>query len=121
MSCFIRSAAWITAGFGQRFAGKNGKNFDCKYFGANCAEQGFNTALDNEEQREIMRKDPEKYLAYRKKIESELNSRFRFILNGSKEQADARAVRALSALTPAIPLLTHCSVRRKGYESQACE
>lgn len=29
-------------------------------------------------------------MAYRKKIESELNSRFRFILNGSKEQAEAR-------------------------------
>lgn len=33
-----------------------------------------------------------KYLAYRKRIESELNSRFRFILNGSKEQQDARNV-----------------------------
>ncbi|KAI5460705.1 steroid monooxygenase [Mariannaea sp. PMI_226] len=74
MSCFIRSSAWITGGFGQRFAGENGTNFEY-----------------NEEQREIMRNDPRKYLAYRKKIESELNSRFRFILNGSKEQADARA------------------------------
>lgn len=34
--------------------------------------------------------DPELYLRYRKNIESELNSRFRFILNGSKEQAEAR-------------------------------
>lgn len=30
MKCFIRSAAWITASFGQRFAGKNGANFKCK-------------------------------------------------------------------------------------------
>ncbi|KAJ3549988.1 hypothetical protein NM208_g224 [Fusarium decemcellulare] len=73
MKCFLRSAAWVTGGFGQRFAGKNGTNF--KY---------------NEKQREILRNDPEKYLAYRKKIESELNSRFRFILNGSKEQQEAR-------------------------------
>ncbi|KAM0266699.1 hypothetical protein ACHAPA_006621 [Fusarium lateritium] len=73
MTCFLRSAAWVTGGFGQRFAGKNGSNY--KY---------------NEKQREILRNDPEKYLAYRKKIESELNSRFRFILNGSKEQQDAR-------------------------------
>lgn len=48
--------------------------------------------IDNEKQREILRNDPEKYLAYRKKIESELNSRFRFILNGSKEQQHARDV-----------------------------
>ncbi|KAH7232766.1 steroid monooxygenase [Fusarium tricinctum] len=73
MTCFLRSAAWVTGGFGQRFAGKNGSNY--KY---------------NEKQREIFRNSPEKYLAYRKKIESELNSRFRFILNGSKEQQDAR-------------------------------
>ncbi|CAI7674093.1 unnamed protein product [Penicillium viridicatum] len=74
LKCFIRSASWVTAGFGQRFAGKGGSNF--KY---------------NEKQKEILRNDPQKYLAYRKKIESELNSRFRFILNGSEEQANARA------------------------------
>ncbi|KAF6833534.1 flavin-binding monooxygenase [Colletotrichum musicola] len=73
MSCFIRSSSWVVGGFGQRFAGKNGSNF--KY---------------SMEQHEILRNDPKKYLAYRKKIESELNSRFRFILNGSKEQQDAR-------------------------------
>lgn len=75
MKSFIRSPGWVTAGFGQRFAGKGGTNF--KY---------------NEEQRDILANDPKKYLAYRKKIESELNSRFRFILNGSDEQQQARAV-----------------------------
>ncbi|KAI9933627.1 hypothetical protein MW887_008100 [Aspergillus wentii] len=74
LKCFIRSASWVTAGFGQRFAGKGGSNFDY-----------------TEKQKNILRNDPKKYLAYRKKIESELNSRFRFILNGSKEQAEARA------------------------------
>ncbi|KAL4874222.1 hypothetical protein BJY04DRAFT_31120 [Aspergillus karnatakaensis] len=78
LKCFIRSQSWVTASFGQRFAGKGGTNF--KY---------------NERQKEILRTDPDKYLAYRKKIESELNSRFRFILNGSKEQADARAAAEL--------------------------
>ncbi|TDZ35544.1 FAD-binding monooxygenase moxY [Colletotrichum trifolii] len=73
LSCFIRSSSWVVGGFGQRFAGKKGSNF--KY---------------SEEQHEILKNDPKKYLAYRKKIESELNSRFRFILNGSKEQQDAR-------------------------------
>ncbi|KAI2823342.1 hypothetical protein CBS115989_1324 [Aspergillus niger] len=42
-------------------------------------------------QKTIFRYNPQKYLAYRKKIESELNCRFRFILNGSEEQANARA------------------------------
>lgn len=70
----VRSKTWITAGFAQRFAGPNGANF--KYSDA---------------QREVLRKDPQKYKLYRKTIESELNSRFRFILNGSEEQAEAKA------------------------------
>ncbi|ETS84129.1 hypothetical protein PFICI_02154 [Pestalotiopsis fici W106-1] len=74
MECFIRSPGWVTAGFGQRFAGKNGSNFTY-----------------SEKQKTILAENPQKYLAYRKKIESELNSRFRFILNGSQEQMDARA------------------------------
>ncbi|KAL4935626.1 hypothetical protein BDV06DRAFT_234137 [Aspergillus oleicola] len=90
MKCFIRSQSWVTASFGQRFAGKGGTNF--KY---------------NEEQKQVFLNDPKKYLAYRKKIESELNSRFRFILNGSREQAEARAaaerdMRARLAKKPGI-------------------
>ncbi|KAL4900897.1 hypothetical protein BDW74DRAFT_170468 [Aspergillus multicolor] len=74
LKCFIRSQSWVTASFGQRFAGKGGTNFQY-----------------TPEQKHTLRTDPQKYLLYRKKIESELNSRFRFILNGSKEQAEARA------------------------------
>lgn len=37
-----------------------------------------------------MRNDPVKYLTYRKNIETEISTRFRFILNDSKEQATAR-------------------------------
>ncbi|KAJ5175688.1 uncharacterized protein N7482_001565 [Penicillium canariense] len=70
---FHSHASWVTAGFGQRFAGKGGTNF--RY---------------TEKQKDIFLNDPQKYLAYRKNIESELNSRFRFILNGSEEQANAR-------------------------------
>lgn len=73
MTCFLRSTSWITAGFAQRFAGPNGSNF-----------------AYTEAQKEIFRNDPTKYLKYRKCIESELNVRFKFILNGSKEQATAR-------------------------------
>ncbi|KAE8146657.1 hypothetical protein BDV25DRAFT_162063 [Aspergillus avenaceus] len=75
LKCFIRSATWVTGNVGQKFAGKNGGNFDY-----------------TERQKETFRSDPQKYLAYRKKIESELNTRFRFILNGSQEQANARAL-----------------------------
>lgn len=51
-----------------------------------------NAVSDSEEQKEIFRNDPKKYLLYRKNIESELNTRFRFILNGSAEQQAARQV-----------------------------
>lgn len=61
------------------------------------------TILDNDKQKEILRENPQKYLAYRKKIESELNSRFRFILNGSEEQANALAVNHTTELAQ-IPL-----------------
>ncbi|KAL5315065.1 hypothetical protein ACEPPN_017716 [Leptodophora sp. 'Broadleaf-Isolate-01'] len=74
LKCFIRSTSWVTAGFGSNFAGKNGGNFDY-----------------TEEQKKLLAENPEMYLKYRKNIESELNSRFRFILNGSPEQATARA------------------------------
>ncbi|RDW59448.1 hypothetical protein BP6252_12535 [Coleophoma cylindrospora] len=74
LKCFIRSTSWVTAGFGSNFAGKDGANF--KY---------------NETQKKILKEDPKTYLRYRKNIENELNSRFRFILNGSPEQAAARA------------------------------
>lgn len=39
-----------------------------------------------------MRNDPKKYLTYRKFVESELNGRFRLILNGTEEQKEAREV-----------------------------
>ncbi|KAL4934075.1 flavin-containing monooxygenase [Aspergillus undulatus] len=77
LRCFIRSQSWVTASFGQRFAGKGGTNF--KY------------TEEPHQSQEIPR--------VRKKIESELNSRFRFILNGSKEQAEARAAAELDMRT----------------------
>jgi cation diffusion facilitator CzcD-associated flavoprotein CzcO len=74
LKCFIRSSSWVTAGFGSSFAGKDGGNF--KY---------------TEAQKKILAEDPELSLRYRKNIESEISSRFRFILNGSTEQATAKA------------------------------
>lgn len=68
---WVRSQIWITAGFAQKFAGKDGANFEY-----------------SAEQRKLF-DDPDEYKAYCKMIEGELNQRFRFIINGSEAQKDA--------------------------------
>jgi cation diffusion facilitator CzcD-associated flavoprotein CzcO len=70
---WIRNKIWITAGFAQAFAGKDGANF-----------------VYNDEQRKLFENHPDEYLAYRKMIEAELNQRFSFIINGSSAQKAAR-------------------------------
>lgn len=70
---FIRSKTWVTAGFAQKFAGPGGSNL-----------------IFSEEQKQRWAEYPEEYLAYRKAVESELNSRFRLYLKHSKEQTEAR-------------------------------
>ncbi|KAF9895269.1 hypothetical protein FE257_000171 [Aspergillus nanangensis] len=72
LKCFIRSSSWVTGVAAQRFAGKGGTNFEY-----------------TDKQKQILRADPQKYLAYRKKIETEMNARFRFLINGSQEQLQA--------------------------------
>jgi hypothetical protein len=47
---------------------------------------------DTEEQKESFKKNPESYLKYIKMIESELNQRFKFILKGTPEANQAKAV-----------------------------
>ncbi|RHZ62629.1 hypothetical protein CDV55_105871 [Aspergillus turcosus] len=69
---FIRTPIWITASFAQSKAGPNGSNF-----------------VFSEEQKEKFRNEPEIYLKYRKEVEHELNSRFKFIIRDSPEQAEA--------------------------------
>ncbi|KAK2813963.1 hypothetical protein FQN50_000364 [Emmonsiellopsis sp. PD_5] len=69
---WVRNPTWITAGFGQKFAGPNGSNF-----------------AYSEEQKEEWRKNPEEYRKYRKMIEDELNNRFRFTLRNSKESDES--------------------------------
>ncbi|OAG03250.1 FAD/NAD(P)-binding domain-containing protein [Paraphaeosphaeria sporulosa] len=71
---WIRSPIWITAGFAQTWAAKQGANF--KY---------------SEAQLSYLQNNPKKYLEYRKQIENELNQRFKFILKGSPAAAEARA------------------------------
>ncbi|KIE03468.1 hypothetical protein MAJ_00982, partial [Metarhizium majus ARSEF 297] len=69
---FIRTPTWITAGFAQSKAGPGGSNF-----------------AFSEEQKQTFRADPKAYMDYRKDIESELNSRFKFIITDSPEQEEA--------------------------------
>ena len=52
----------------------------------------FDRFLDTEDQKEYFRKNPTKYLKYIKMIESELNQRFKFILNGTTEAHQAKTV-----------------------------
>ncbi|EFX06152.1 flavin-binding monooxygenase [Grosmannia clavigera kw1407] len=100
LKAFVRSTTWVTAGFGQRFAGPNGANF--KY---------------SDEQKEVMRTDPKKYLTYRKFVESELNGRFRLILNGTKEQEEARefAIKEMTRKSAKKPEVAEQLIP-KGYE-----
>ncbi|KAJ4290394.1 hypothetical protein N0V90_010610 [Kalmusia sp. IMI 367209] len=70
---WVRSPIWITAGFAQTWAGKQGANFQY-----------------SEEQLQYLTQNPHKYLEYRKQIENELNQRFKFILKGSEAATKAR-------------------------------
>lgn len=70
---WIRSPIWITAGFAQTWAGKDGANFEY-----------------TPEQQKYLQENPKKYMEYRKQIENELNQRFKFIIKGSQEATDAR-------------------------------
>ncbi|KAJ5577120.1 hypothetical protein N7535_004046 [Penicillium sp. DV-2018c] len=65
---WIRSPTWITAGAAQRFASKEGGNFDY-----------------SPEQKQLFKENPELYLKYCKMVESELNQRFKFILRNTPE------------------------------------
>ncbi|KAE8403645.1 FAD/NAD(P)-binding domain-containing protein [Aspergillus pseudonomiae] len=69
---WVRNPTWITAGFAQKYAGKDGANF--KY---------------SEEDKAEWRRNPEKYLDYRRLIEGELNQRYKLVLRNTKESHEA--------------------------------
>ncbi|KAJ4204164.1 hypothetical protein NW759_015001 [Fusarium solani] len=73
MHVVARSPTWVTAGGAPGYAGPGGANF--KY---------------SEETKQKFRDDPELYLRYIKAIETEMNTRFQFVVNGSKEAKAAR-------------------------------
>jgi cation diffusion facilitator CzcD-associated flavoprotein CzcO len=72
LTTFIRQPTWITAGFAQKYAGAGGTNFNF-----------------TEEQKATFVEHPKTYHVYRKRLENELNGRFRLILKDSPEQAEA--------------------------------
>ncbi|KNG86137.1 dimethylaniline monooxygenase [Aspergillus nomiae NRRL 13137] len=87
---WVRSPTWITAAFGQQFAGKNGQNFEY-----------------TEEQKQAFAKDPASYQRYKKTIENELNKRFKLVLRNTKEsdEANAYAFQEMSMKLAAKPYL----------------
>ena len=50
------------------------------------------TEPDSDKQKAILREDPKAYLEYRKMIEAEIGFRFRFLMLGGPEAAQARQV-----------------------------
>ncbi|KAL2844102.1 dimethylaniline monooxygenase [Aspergillus pseudoustus] len=71
---WVRSPTWITAAFGQAYAGKDGQNFSY-----------------SEEQKKAFADNPKMYHQYKKTIESELNTRFKLVLRNTKESDEANA------------------------------
>ena len=69
----IRSATWVTTNFAAKFASPEGQNYNY-----------------TEEQKRAWAEDPKLYLAYRREIEAELNSRFGLYIDHTPEQKAAR-------------------------------
>ncbi|KAF2397971.1 FAD/NAD(P)-binding domain-containing protein [Trichodelitschia bisporula] len=89
---WVRSPIWVTAGFAQRWAGEDGRNF-----------------AYSQEQKNYLAANPKKYMEYRKQIENELNQRFKFIIRGSPEAAAAREY-------------SYAEMRRKlNYDARLCD
>jgi cation diffusion facilitator CzcD-associated flavoprotein CzcO len=70
---FLRSPVWITTGFGAKYAGPGGTNFDY-----------------SEEQMQKWREDPEEYNKYARDVEGELNKRFNLMHMHSADQKNSR-------------------------------
>lgn len=73
----------------QQFAGPNGVNFQCELQSCRGLDQDvrlIRLSSDTDEQKKRFREDPKHALKYRKMMESELNQRFKFIVQGTPEQ-----------------------------------
>lgn len=69
----VRSSTWITNGIAEKFAGPGGSNL---WF--------------SEEQKNEWAQHPDKYLAYRKLVETSMNERFPLYIDHTPEQRAAR-------------------------------
>ncbi|OQV04839.1 hypothetical protein CLAIMM_09663 [Cladophialophora immunda] len=85
---WVRSPIWVTAGYGSKYAGENGANFQY-----------------SKEQQQAWARDEGQYLSYRKKVERELNIRFKFILRNTQE-----AEEALNVSVYRLPNVNHANL-----------
>lgn len=74
LTAFLRSPAWITTGFGAKYAAKDGTNFEY-----------------SKEQRKEFQESPGSYAKYCRDVEGELNKRFSLMHTQDKDQLDARS------------------------------
>ena len=70
---FLRSAVWVTTGFGAKYAGPGGTNFEY-----------------SSDQIRKWNEDPFEYNKYARDVEGELNKRFNLMHLNSKDQKDSR-------------------------------
>lgn len=73
----IRSPTWVTPGAASRYPSLRGGSMPGKF---------------SDEQREHFRNDPESYLAFRKQIEREINSKFQMLVNGTEKAEEVRTL-----------------------------
>lgn len=80
----IRSPTWVTPGAASRYPSLRGGNMP-EHF--------------SEEQKELFRQNPEKYLAFRKAVEVEINAKFKMLVNEAQEATKARLDAANSMIS----------------------
>ncbi|KAJ9610802.1 hypothetical protein H2200_005579 [Cladophialophora chaetospira] len=73
LTAFIRSPSWITTGFGAKYAGPGGTNFEY-----------------TKEQLKSFQDDPKAYTKYCREVEGELNKRFTLMHSKGKDQKQSR-------------------------------
>ena len=74
---FLRSPVWITTGFGAKYAGPGGTNFNCEYFRPEHVQPLM--IADSKEQIAEFNADSEAYTQYARDVEGELNKRFTLV------------------------------------------
>ena len=80
---FLRSPVWITTGFGAKFAGPKGTNFDCEHDPILCKAMIDDLCTDSKEQLKQFKEHPELFDKYCRDLEGELNKRFTLVRHRS--------------------------------------